>query len=190
MGGYWRFSDMVDFCYLINPYFPSEKLIHEMQASFKYLLIQYPSGTEVQSLLAEKNFGICRDCIVVGNGVAELIHILMTCLEGDIGIVCPTFEEYPNRYVMGKIVRFIPRTEDYSYTAYDVMHFFEEKSVSNLIIINPDNPSGNYICKKEIVDLIEWAKGKKIRLIIDESFIDFTNEENNSLLYCEALELY
>ena len=43
----------------------------------------------------------------------------------------------------------------------------------NNVVINPDNPSGNYIPKKDVLRLIDWAGNKGIRLIIDESFVDF-----------------
>ena len=88
----------MDFCYLVNPYFPPQKLIDEMKANFEKLLMQYPSGMRVNSLLASKNFNIHQENIIVGNGAAELIKSLMGQLSGKIGIIRPTFEEYPNRY--------------------------------------------------------------------------------------------
>ena len=32
-GGYWRYPRLLDFCYLVNPYFPPQKLIDEIKAS-------------------------------------------------------------------------------------------------------------------------------------------------------------
>lgn len=72
-GGYWRYPRLVDFCYLVNPYFPPQKLMNEMKANFETLLTQYPSGMRVNSLLAAKNFGIHPEHVLVGNGAAELI---------------------------------------------------------------------------------------------------------------------
>ena len=42
-GGYWRYPKILDFCYLVNPYFPPKKLKEEMMASFDVLLTEYPS---------------------------------------------------------------------------------------------------------------------------------------------------
>ena len=50
-GGYWRFPGLLDFCYLVNPYFPPVLLKEEMKASFDVLLSEYPSGLEVNNLL-------------------------------------------------------------------------------------------------------------------------------------------
>ena len=55
-GGYWRYPHLLDFCYLVNPYFPPQKLMDEMKASFETLLTQYPSGMYVNSLLAAEFF--------------------------------------------------------------------------------------------------------------------------------------
>ena len=67
-GGYWRYPRLLDFCYLVNPYYPPQKLINEMKSSFATLLTQYPSGMRVNSLLAAKNFGIHQEHVLVGNG--------------------------------------------------------------------------------------------------------------------------
>ena len=32
-GGYWRYPQLLDFCYLVNPYFPPQRLIDEIQAA-------------------------------------------------------------------------------------------------------------------------------------------------------------
>ncbi len=67
--------------------------------------------------------------------------------------------------------------------------FFDDKDIKTLIIINPDNPSGNYIEKKELLQLIEWAKRKDIKLVIDESFSDFADEEDNTLFETNLLQM-
>lgn len=49
----------------------------ELKSNFDVLLENYPSGMYVNSLLAGKYFGVNQDYIVVGNGAAELIKIMM-----------------------------------------------------------------------------------------------------------------
>lgn len=175
-GGYWRYPHLIDFCYLVNPYFPPKRLMDEMKANFENLLTQYPSGMKVNSLLAAKNFGVHQEHIVVGNGAAELIKCLMEKIEGKIGLIRPTFEEYPNRYSESDSVVYSPDNSNLSYSVKNVMDFFEGKNIKNLLIVNPDNPSGNYINQEEMQDLLSWCQKKKIRIIVDESFIDFADE--------------
>ena len=181
-GGYWRYPKLLDFCYLVNPYFPPEKMKDELRANFDTLLTEYPSGMRVNSLLAAKNFGVHTENILVGNGAAELIKSLMGYLTGKVGFIRPTFDEYPNRYDRANSVDFTPENKDYSYTANDIMAYFADKGIQNLILVNPDNPSGNYIPKTDLLRLIEWSKEKSIKIVIDESFVDFADEPDNSLI--------
>lgn len=187
-GGYWRYPHLVDFCYLVNPYFPPQKLIDEIKASFEKLLTQYPSGMRVNSLLAAKNFGVRQENIVVGNGAAELIKCLMEELSGKTGFIRPTFEEYPNRCRREDAVPFVPKNADYEYTAQELIDFFEDKDIQNLVIVNPDNPSGNYIPPNGIMKLVEWTAKKGISLIVDESFVDFSDEIDSSLIKQDILD--
>ena len=190
-GGYWRFSDMLDYCYLVNPYFPSKRLKDEMRANFDVLLTEYPSGMGINSLLAGKCFGVNQRYIVPGNGAAELIKSLMERLDGKIGVSYPTFEEYPNRCNPERIVKFVPQTEDFHYTAQDLMEFFAANPVDTLLVVNPDNPSGNYIPYADLIKLAAWSQERGMRLIVDESFVDFAYEfPKNTLLNNELLETY
>ena len=187
-GGYWRYPKLLDFCYLVNPYYPPAKMKDEIRANFDTLLTQYPSGMQVNSLLAAKNFGVHAENIIVGNGAAELIKSLMGTFKGVTGFIRPTFDEYPNRYSKEETVNFIPCNRDYSYTADDIIQYFSDKKIDNLVIVNPDNPSGNYILKKDIMKLLNWTAKNRIKIVIDESFADFADEENNTLIEQNILE--
>lgn len=190
-GGYWRFPGMLDYCYLVNPYFPSPRLKDELRANFDTLLTEYPSGMYVNSLLAGKCFGVRQDYVVPGNGAAELIKSLMGRLEGKLGVIYPTFEEYPNRRVKDTLEIFVPQTEDFHYTADDVIGYFSEHRPDSLLLINPDNPSGNYIPYKDVLRLAEWCKNEGVRLVVDESFVDFSSEfPHNTLLRNDLLERF
>ena len=189
-GGYWRFPALLDFCYLVNPYFPPVKMKEELKANFDILLTEYPSGMSVNNLLMGKFFDLKTEYVCVGNGAAELIKSLLSNMEGRIGVVYPTFEEYPNRYKK-EIIVYSPTNPDFSYTVSDLKEYFSDKTLSTLLLINPDNPSGNYISKVDVLSLIEWAGKRSITLILDESFVDFTNDTFcNSLLSNEILETF
>jgi histidinol-phosphate/aromatic aminotransferase/cobyric acid decarboxylase-like protein/GTP:adenosylcobinamide-phosphate guanylyltransferase len=187
-GGYWRYPHMLDFCYLVNPYFPPTQMLDEMKASFETLLREYPSGMRVNSLLAAKNFSVKQEYIVVGNGAAELIKALIERHTSQIGVIYPTFEEYPNRSVRENIVSYIPSNADKHYSADDIIAFYADKTIGTLLLINPDNPSGNYIPYGDLLRLIAWTAERGIRFIVDESFVDFVDVEGEfSLLHNDVL---
>lgn len=180
-GGYWRFLHLQDYCYLVNPYFPTRRMQEEMESNFDILMRQYPSGMEVNSLLAAKCFQLHEDHVVLGNGAAELIKCLLEELHGTLGVIRPTFEEYANRWASECVV-YDCAQDDFTYNAQQLITFFSEHPVDTLVLINPDNPSGYYMGQSEIVDLLQWCKEENKNLIVDESFLDFADEENASLL--------
>ena len=188
-GGHWRFPKMLDFCYLVNPYFPPQRMKDELRYSFDTLLTEYPSGMFVNSLLAAKYFGIAQEYTVVGNGAAELIKSMMEHSAGKVGIIYPTFEEYPNRLKQERIVAFVPANKNLSYTADELTAFYADKDIDTLLVINPDNPTGNFIPKPDVLKLAQWCEERNIRLVVDESFVDFSdNFAENSLLEDDILE--
>ena len=191
-GGFWRFPQMLDFCYLVNPYFPSKRMKDELRSNFDTLLTEYPSGMKVNTLIASKCFGVSEQYIVPGNGAAELIKVLMEGdTKGKTGFIRPTFEEYPNRFDKSLQVTYTPQNDDYRYTADELMQYFGNKDIKTLMLINPDNPSGNFIPKADVLRLAKWCEDRNIRLVVDESFVDFSVDyKTNSLLSDEILEAY
>lgn len=190
-GGYWRYPEMLDFCYLVNPFYPNQKLMDEIKANFERLLGDYPSGMNINSLLAAKYYGLHKEQVCVGNGAAELIKALMEHFKGKAGIIYPAFEEYPHRKKEEDIVPYFAQKSGFRYTADDLMKYYEGKEIETLVLVNPDNPSGNYIEKQDVLRLADWAREKKITLIIDESFVDFAqSEEPATLLEEEIIQNY
>jgi histidinol-phosphate/aromatic aminotransferase/cobyric acid decarboxylase-like protein len=179
---------MLDFCYLVNPYFPSSQMSAELKAYFSELVSSYPSGQNTQNLLGAKLYNVEETQILIGNGAAELIRALAAVVNGKIGITYPTFNEYAESFTAvhceNKIVQFIPR--EFSYTADEVKAL--SKNCDAVLLINPDNPSGNFIPHGGVIELAAFLKQQGKKLILDESFIDFADAEKNpSLLYQDIL---
>lgn len=186
-GGYWRYSDIIDFCYLVNPYFPNKTFMGEMKNSFDTLVREYPSGANVQSLLAAKMFKCNPDQIAVGNGAAELIDTLAQYKNEKLGLFIPTFEEYSSRFKSVTLKKL--NNPNFSYNKNDIINLAQEND--GVILINPDNPSGNFIPYKDLLELINWFKINKKTFIVDESFVDFAeNGLNSTLMKEEILNMY
>ena len=186
-GGYWRFPQLKDFCYLVNPYFPPQKMVDELQASLRTLLTQYPSGAAQMSLLAGKIFNLLPEHIAVGNGAAELISSLGERLTGKVALPYPTFNEYPERFTGCQIVGIPTNPDDFSYSAQDILDVAVRENVSAVLLINPDNPSGNFLEKADVLALLAELKKRGIKLIFDESFIDFAEKDRRYTLLDENI---
>lgn len=189
-GGYWRYASLYDFCYLVNPCFPTERFQNEMKDSFVTLMQSYPSGMGVNSALAAEYFALSPMQICVGNGSSELIKSLMERFVGKIGCIYPTFEEYPHRKQQSEIVPFVGLDGKFNCTVDDIATFYEDKSVDAIILVNPDNPTGRFLLKDELLRLAKWCQEKDIYLVVDESFMDFSGMPKESLLCQEVLNQY
>ncbi len=174
-GGYWRYPDVLDYCYLVNPYFPPDRMLQEIKSEFGELLASYPSGMRVNGLLAAKHFCLPENMVVVGNGAAELIAARTRVLDGRLGVVRPVFDEYPNRLPADRVAVFSPSSADFGYTADDLVAFAEREKVDALLVVNPDNPTGHFLSKESLMSLVDWTRGRGVRLIVDESFVDFAD---------------
>lgn len=174
-GGYWRFPKLLDFYYLVNPYFPTRAFKREFNVISEELLVSYPSGRRINDKLAASLFSIDREYICIANGASEIIREIPSLFtEGNIGIIFPTFEEYPNTFPSERIISFsYPLDSSLSYK--DIIDYFDGKQLSVLLLINPDIPTGRLIEKSEICEIIKWAEKNNIFVIIDESFIDFSD---------------
>jgi histidinol-phosphate/aromatic aminotransferase/cobyric acid decarboxylase-like protein len=160
---------------------------NEIKAYFTDLLTGYPSGLNVQNLLAGKLFNVEAANILTGNGAAELIHALAGAEWGKIGVIYPTFNEYPECFGEDRVVPFV--SGSFGHSAGELVSFSGQ--CDTLVLINPDNPSGAYIPSHDIMAVLESLKERNKRLILDESFIDFCDvEEDPSFLKQAVLDRF
>jgi histidinol-phosphate/aromatic aminotransferase/cobyric acid decarboxylase-like protein len=191
-GGYWRFPKLKDFCYLVNPYFPPQQMLEEMKFLLPTLISAYPSGLETQNMMASSIFNCEPSQLTVGNGASELIKALLPLISGKIGIPVPTFNEYPSLIAKQQLVEFSSYRKQFQYTVEDLLNFCRKTpELAALILINPDNPSGHFFPKDQLIILLETLEDMGITLILDESFVDFADRhDNHSLIAADLLQQY
>ncbi len=189
-GGFWRYPGYIDFCYLVNPYFPKQNMIEKMQNEFPILLRQYPSGLKTQNMNASRTFNVNEEYLLVGNGAAELINALGRVFKGKkVAVNLPTFNEYVRCFKECQISEIDNSYNDYALSKCDIRNALNNNDA--VIIVNPENPSGYMFDKDEIIELCDYAKEVDKVLVIDESFEDFAKKERRyTLLDDSFLEKY
>lgn len=185
-GGYWRYPNLLNFSVPVNPYFPNDRLKSELKANFENLLLEYPSGYEINNLLAGKYLGLNRSHVCMGNGVSELAHAALELLPGKIGLIPPLTERHIQKIESARILPMKRTAPDCRYSAQDIIRFFEGKDIHSLLLVNPDTFAGNYIPIADLRILCDWAKEEEIKLLIDESLADFTYEAGSNTLLTTA----
>lgn len=175
-GGYWRFPNVLDYCYLVNPYFPPKKMIEKMNYFSKELITQYPSGQNTQCINASRLFnGVNEEFLCVGNGAAELINALGRILKGNMYIPKTAFNEYLRCFENCKFNLFDMKQNDFKYDLKDINAKIEQNDI--ICLVNPDNPTGAFIEENDMIAILDKCKSLGKIVIFDESFIDFASQE-------------
>src|SRR5271170_5979168 len=93
--GYEKAKDIVDFCFIANPYYPTPEMIEDLQRNLPNLIKSYPSSNP---LMSQKNLAevlhVNPEHLIIGNGATELIALLDTTLIHRLAVPIPTFGEY------------------------------------------------------------------------------------------------
>src|SRR5207248_5810322 len=93
--GYERAKEIIEFCFIANPYYPTEEMLLDLQQTLPNLIKSYPSSSPTMS---QQNLAavlhVSPEKLIVGNGATELIVLINTTLIDRIAIPIPTFGEY------------------------------------------------------------------------------------------------
>lgn len=166
-GGYWNF-DIIDFCFIRNMYFPTKSMISEIKNNLPYLLQNYGSKQAILNKKLSYVLQYNEDRLIALNGAAQIYPILSDILKDSSALIPnPTFGEY---------LRVFNITDTYSDTGEFDYSLVESKfeNISNIVIVNPNNPTGSIFITTWILEMINKYPNKFF--IIDESFIEFSDQ--------------
>jgi threonine-phosphate decarboxylase len=182
--GYEKAREIVDFCFIANPYYPTPEMLADLQNNLPNLIKSYPSSS---SLPSQQNLAavlhVNPEHLIVGNGATELIVLINTLLIDRIAVPVPTFGEYIEKlkdqrdaelYPLDPLRRYELRLPDY-------LDWVHHRNIKAALIINPGNPTGQFIPLAEMTRFMHGAADLEL-VIVDESFIDFAGDPVPSLL--------
>ena len=189
-GGYWRYPGLLDYCYLVNPYYPPKKMIEKINYFSSSLITQYPSGQSTQCINAGRLLNDADEkYLAVGNGAAELINVLGSILNGKMYLSKSVFNEYMRCFPNCSFNIFDMSKNNFAYNLDEINENISNNDI--ICLVNPDNPTGSFIKYNDIIRIIEECKKNGKIVIFDESFIDFVNlEDRYSLISNDILEKY
>jgi len=174
-GGYYR-HNFIDHAYLYNLYFPPEEVFTCFKNKIHDLVLNYPSAQDVMDTLVGKLIGQSPEHIVVGNGAAELIKIVSGHIAKKLIVPVPSFNEYANAAPQGSAIEFPLELPSFQ---LDVNQFAAQTIAAQAdvaVVVTPNNPTSIAVPKRDLMRLAEKLADHDCQLIIDESFIDFTQD--------------
>lgn len=127
--------------------------------------------------ISEKN-------IILGNGSDELIDLLIRLFvepkEESIAYCSPTFTMYKSYADINNVkIIDIPMIETHRDFEIDSEQLFENKNIKLLFLCTPNNPTGNTIPEKKLIEIFEFYKNSNTIIVIDEAYIDYCSETSS-----------
>jgi histidinol-phosphate aminotransferase len=175
-----------DFSVPVNPLGPPktiERLIEEAVKTKVYARYPDYEYLKLRHAIAEF-YGIEAENIVVLNGAAEGLNLLISCLRPELLIVFePTFGDYRYLAYMLKIpIISIPYRErkDEFELDFDVAEHLAKhiKNRALILLSNPNNPTGAYVSPNIIESLARIYENAV--LIVDEAFVELCEDCSSS----------
>ena len=182
--GYEHAADIVDFCFIANPYYPTPDMVEALQKGLPHLIKHYPSSdpASAQRAVAEV-LSVDPDDLIVGNGATELIVLINEVLVDRIGVAVPPFGEYIEKLrppAAAELFELDPG-RDYRLDLDAYLAWGRERGVNALLVINPGNPTGQLHSFEEMVGFLERARDMDL-IVVDESFVDFAGDPVPSMV--------
>lgn len=170
-------GEVLDFCVPVNPYFPPPELLARLQAHLPDLLRHYPDTAEVHDRHMAQLLGLPTEQVVVANGSTEIITSLCQQLAGPMVTTVPTFGRWTDLPSEGgHALHLVPHLQaqgwqiDAATLVREVLH----TGATTLVLCNPNNPTGVGMSLAE-VSVLARSLPHLDSVVIDESFIDFSN---------------
>ena len=178
-------GELVDFSSNINPFTPENTVINiidDIEELRRYPDIEY---IDLRNSIAEHimedndkcDFFFNQENICVGNGATELVYLFMRTIKGKIGVICPTFSEYRRAAgIVGRRhveIQMVQTEDGFEYPDFTKPEMEIYKDIEALFICNPNNPDGKL---RNIDKVVEFCQENGIKLVVDETFIEFCEE--------------
>jgi threonine-phosphate decarboxylase len=182
--GYEKAKEIIDFCFIANPYYPTPSMLRDLQRNLPNLIKSYPSSNP---LMSQKNLAavlhVNPENLIIGNGATELIVLINTLLIDRIAVPIPTFGEYIEKLRDQRDAELFPLDSQSHYELHlpDYLLWARQRGVKALLVINPGNPTGQMIPLEEMVDFLRQTSDFEL-VVVDESFIDFAGDPIPSVL--------
>jgi len=184
-----RRDEILDFSANVNPLGPSPLALESVKNNLD-CIPYYPDSdcNLLREAIAKYLGGVSRKNVILGNGSTEIIHLFAEVFieRGDLALIpVPTFGEYEKAVrKMGGKPRYIRLSRDFHIDLGSFLHQMEGAKI--IFLCNPNNPTSTLILHDSLLKIVEKAYEGDALVFLDESFIEFVDEEERFSMVSEV----
>ncbi len=168
-----KVDELVDFSINLNPLGHPE-LTRTLVNSYRTIDTYPDNRYAIFKKAAAGSLNVWPENIIPGNGSSELIRLFAEAVieTGDkVMIPIPTFGEYEFQCrLFGAEIEHVD---------YGSIIEFEPEDCKAVFLCNPNNPTGNLLKKKEILQLAQRCVESETFLFVDEAFIELSDAKQS-----------
>ena len=167
-----------------SPILPPSKVIEEAKKEILNIEFnRYPDmDEEILDNAIAKKFGIKRENVTVGVGSDELLDVLFRAVLEKDDIVLGFMPSFSMYQVFSKLqnAKYIPvlGNEFNIFNVDDMVSKIKEYNPKLVLICSPNNPTGQYFTKDEVIKIIESTNAM---IALDLAYIDFAKEDYTTI---------
>ncbi len=178
-GDIYTYKGMLDFSVNVNPFGTSEAVLEAAKRGIDKCCA-YPDSQcrALRAALAEK-LDVPREYILPGNGAADLFFSLVTAEKPKKALVpVPAFSEYERALrTVDCAIRYYQTEEKDNFRLTERFLDALTEDLDMVFLCSPSNPAGQVIPEELLRRIIRWCGEKKIRIVLDECFVEFADPE-------------
>lgn len=187
-----RRTDLVlrDYCIPVNSYFPTPTMHRRFREQLDVALKYYPSSNQTIGNRLAGTLGLDPTTLVVANGSTELITwIDQLFIRDSVATTVPTFGRWTDQPAeTGKRVDIFEQRaeEQFELNVDEFMSFVRRSRSRAAVLCNPSNPTGTLLDRASLLRVFDQGADLDV-IVIDESFIDFADEQGIPSIADEAV---
>ncbi len=171
---------VLDFSASINPAGPPSAATAAYKRAVSGMS-HYPqpyADTLVSALAAYH--GLASSAVLAGNGSTHLIYLLVRVFAPQrVLCIAPLFSEHAYAFHLGgaRVEHLVLRPPRFS-LSLDRLRTALGSGYDILILTNPNSPTGQVMFQGQVRDIVRLCRQTQTRLLIDETFMDWLEEES------------
>jgi len=175
-----RPEDVLDFSASINPLGWPRGVAAAYRRTLS-LAVHYPEPyAETLTAALARYHNLAPETLIVGNGSTQLIYLLARVLKPRrVLIVAPSFSEHETafRLVGTQVSRFVSCPPMFTLSVEQLRRRLAE-GYDTLVLTNPNSPTGALVPGEIMLDIVHWCRRSRVRLLVDETFVDWVEGES------------